>query len=66
MRSRTELPAPPGNSDLLSGVLPFKLLPKPAGRWARFCRLTWLEDTLAVPHWAPEGDISLALRAREL
>ena len=34
-------------------------------RWPWLRRLEWL-DEIAVPHWAPEGDPSCALRVREL
>ncbi|MES2694854.1 MAG: hypothetical protein V4773_15380 [Verrucomicrobiota bacterium] len=40
---------------------PAKNLPS----WSWLGRLAGL-DTMVAPHWAPEGDPSLALRAREL
>jgi hypothetical protein len=38
---------------------------KAPSRWPWLRRLEWLDD-ISVPHWAPEGDPSCALRAREL
>jgi hypothetical protein len=42
---------------------------KPWIGWSWFCRRSWfdhvLDRLLDVPHWAPEGDFSLAARARE-